>query len=90
VTTYTQFQPSPRETFAFSATLDGTVYQMVVMWNLFGQRWFLNCVATNNVLMFSVPVIGSPAEGDINLVGPYFQQSTLVFRTDTQQFEQTP
>jgi hypothetical protein len=90
MTTIVQFSPSPRQAFSFQATLDQQVYQLQVRWNTFGQRWYLQCLGTNGVLIFNLPLIGSPDNGSINLIGGYFQVSQMVFRYSTQQFEITP
>ena len=91
MTTYVPFQPTPAGAFTFLAELDGQHYTMSVPWNVFGQRWYLRCTGVNGVDVFSaLPLIGSPAQGNINLIAPYFAASTLVFRQDTQQFEINP
>jgi len=60
-TTYVDFQPNPVGPFTFQATLDGVIYTIVVAWNLFGRRYYVNCYSLNGTLAFSVPLIGSPA-----------------------------
>lgn len=90
MTTFVQFVPPNNAAFAFQAILDGSTYQMSVPWNVFGQRWYLQCLGGNGTLIFNIPVIASPANFGINLIGRWFQVSTLVFRQDTQFFEITP
>jgi hypothetical protein len=90
MTTFVQFEPSPQEAFKFQATLDGTTYQLVVTWNVFGRRWYLTCSAINGGVVFHLPLIGSPDTASINLVGAYFAASTLVFRASSGLFEITP
>jgi uncharacterized protein DUF6983 len=90
MTTFVPFVPSPRGPFSFTATLDGTGYQITVTWNAYGQRWYLQCIAPGNVLVFMLPLIGSPDTGDINIVAGYFIANTLVFRVSTQTFEIGP
>ena len=87
---FVSFTPGPDSGMTFSATLDGTSYQMVVTWNVFGQRWYLSCYSTNNERVFTLPLVGSPNEGPINLIGAYFQLSQMIFRDDAQMFEITP
>ena len=90
MTTFVHFDPPPGQGFAFQATLDGASYRMLVTWNVFGQRWFISCRTGNDELIFHMPVISSPQEGDINLAGGYFLRSTLVFRDLGRNFEISP
>lgn len=90
MTTFVQFNPTSSGAYTFQATLDGQTYLMAVPWNVFRQDWYLTCTGTNGVLIFAQPLIGSPTGGDINLVKRWFEGSTLIFRSDTQQFEITP
>ena len=156
MTTYVDFVPSTVTAFQFQATFDGSQYTVVVTWNEFGERYFINVydlggnlivcrglVGSNTLLQASfswlsgtvtavasgphnVPIgsvanitasdtglgydgpyqalaigvatftyllavnPGQPVNGnigqDVDLLGGYFD-STLVFRTATQQFE---
>lgn len=156
MTTYVDFVPSTVTAFQFQATFDGGQYNVVVTWNEFGERYFINVydlggnlivsrglVGSNTLLQatftwlsgtvtavtnsphnvplgavtnitasqtglgydgpnqalatgaagFTYPLAvnpGQPANGnvgqDVDLLGGYFD-STLVFRTATQQFE---
>lgn len=90
MTTYVLFQPSPDAPFSFTATLDGDSYGMTVSWNVFGQRWYLTCLGTNGQVIFHMPLIGSPDEFDINLLGGYFEASFMVFREYPRRFEISP
>lgn len=60
MTTYTNFRPSNQQVFQFQTTLDGEVYSCTLTWNLFGQRYYINCSDLSNNLVFSLPLIGSP------------------------------
>jgi hypothetical protein len=90
MTTFVNLDPPPGKGFSFQATLDGASYTMNVTWNVFGQRWFISCLTVNGVLIFHLPVIASPNNGDINLLAGYFLTSTLVFRDSGQNFEINP
>lgn len=57
MTTYFPFQPSNQGSPTFQPTLDGNPYSCVVTWNLFGQRYYLNCYDQTNTLAFCVPLI---------------------------------
>jgi hypothetical protein len=54
-----QFIQSDIVAFNFQPTLDGAVYNVVVGWSLFGQRYYVTCRTSTGTLVFSVPLIGS-------------------------------
>jgi hypothetical protein len=83
------FVPPALTPFQFQPTLDGSAYNCTVTWNISGQRWYLNVLTLQNVLVLSVALIGSPDNYDINHLFGYFN-STLVFRQSTQHFEVSP
>lgn len=93
MTTYVTFQPNTQAPFQFQATLDNNVYNVNVTWNLFGQRYYINVYDLSNNLIVSTPMIGSAPDNefyqDISLVAPLFT-STLVYRTENNQFEISP
>jgi len=84
------FTPSVKANFQFQGTLDGAVYAFVCTWNLAGQRYYVNCYDLNANRIFTLPIVGSPDNYDINLAGGYFTTSKLIFRTSTNSFEITP
>ena len=65
------------------------VYNVVITWNVYGQRYYVNIYDAGNTLIVSLPLIGSPAGYDISLTAGYFA-STLVYRAALQQFEISP
>lgn len=89
MTTFTAFAPSPSAPFQFTPTLDGQQYSVVIVWNMFGQRWYMNLSTLTGALVLSRSLVGSPPDYDINLVSGYFK-STLVYRAGTDQFEVSP
>lgn len=90
MTTYVDFAPLYTQAFSFQPVLDGQTYTCIVTWNLFGQRWYINLYDVTNALIVCTPLIASPNDYDINLVGGYFTTSTMVFREANQQFEVSP
>lgn len=60
MTSYYPFTPSNVQAPSFQATLDGNVYNLMVTWNLFGQRYYLSCFDQSGNRIFTVPVITSP------------------------------
>jgi hypothetical protein len=85
-----QFAPSVARNFSFQPTLDGQVYNIVITWSLFGQRWLVNCYSLSGTLIFARPLRSSPADQDINIAAGYFKTSTLVYREQTRNFEIFP
>ena len=90
MTTYVNFTPSASAAFQFQATLDGQIYNVVVTWNLFGQRYYINVYDLSNNRIVSQPMLPSPIGYNLNLVGGYFTTSSLVWRVDNNQFEISP
>lgn len=87
--TIVQFTPSATSAFQFQATLDGGSYTIIVTWNVYAQRYYVNIYDNYNSLIVTLPLIGSPSEYSISMTAGYFT-STLVYRTANQQFEITP
>lgn len=86
MTTFVDFQPSQTANFQFTATLDGNDYNVIVNWNLFGERYYVNIYTLQNVLIVCLPLIGSPMDYNISLTKGYFA-TELVYRIQNQQFE---
>lgn len=89
MTTLVNFQPSPDAPFQFQPTLDGTVYNVIVTWNPFGLRYYINIYTLSGERILTFPLIGSPLNYDISLVAGYFT-STLIYREPNAQFEISP
>lgn len=87
--TIVPFAPTISAPFQFLATLDGVSYSIIVTWNVFGKRFYLNIYTQDGTLILARSLVGSPNDQDISLVIGYFT-STLVFRQDTQRFEISP
>lgn len=60
MTTYIDFAPTTTAPFQFQATLDGSVYNVIITWGLFGRRPYVNVVNLNGGLIVSLPLAGSP------------------------------
>lgn len=90
MTTYTQFVPSVTQNFTFQPTLDGQIYNVVITWSLFGQRWLVNVYDLSANLICAMPLRSSPTNYDINIIGGFFNTSTLIYREGTKNFEVTP
>lgn len=60
MTTYFPFVPSSQTPPTFQPTLDGTVYNATITWNLFGGDYYLNLLTLNNVPVLTRTLTGSP------------------------------
>lgn len=61
MTTYYDFTPTNQAPFQFQPTLDGQIYNAVVTWSLFGQRYYLNVYDLSGNLIVAIPLIASPS-----------------------------
>jgi len=68
MTTYFDFAPSLVAAPQFQPTLDGQQYTCVVTWNVYAQRFYVNCFALDGTLVFSLPMIGSATGVDIQSI----------------------
>lgn len=86
----TQFAPQVTQNFSFLPTFDGQQYNVIVTWNLFGQRWIVNVYTLQGSLVVQKPLVASPDDYNINLIEGYFTTSTLVYRGSSNNFEVNP
>lgn len=84
--TVIDFAPSTTSVFTFQPTLEGTVYTCIVSWNLAGQRYYIACYSLAGVLVFNLPLIGSPVDYDISITAGYFA-TKMVFRAQSSTIE---
>ena len=89
------FSPGATAPFQFQATLTdaalGTAtYNCTVLWNTFGQRWYLWVADQSGNLIVNKPMVASPSGYPISLVAGYFSGSTLTFDEGTQTLTVTP
>lgn len=68
MTTYFPFVASNKAPPSFQTTLDGAAYTCYVVWNLFAQRYYLNCYDSNNNLIFTVALVQTSASLPIQTV----------------------
>ena len=66
--TYYPFTPSVDTPFQFSPTLDGNVYTVIVTFNLFGQRYYINLYTVQGTLLICTALVASPVGYNINLI----------------------
>ena len=60
-TTYTQFTPTTNTAFSFQATLDGESYNVVLTYNLVGQRYYVTIYDLSGNLIVSRGLVTSTA-----------------------------
>lgn len=84
--TYVEFIESDVAPFQFQALLDGIQYNIIITWNIFGQRYYVNVYTVQGALIVARPMIGSPLGYDISILQGMFA-STLIYRTSLKQFE---
>ena len=89
MTTVYDFTPTASAPFQFQPTLDGTTYNVIITWNVFGQRYYINIYDLSGNLILCMPFIGSPLNYDLSLTAGYFS-STMVYRIDNAQIEVSP
>lgn len=85
-----QFVPGVNENFSFQPTFDNLQYTVVVSWSLFGQRWVVNVYDIQGQLVVERPLRSSPNDYDIDLISGYFNNSRMVYRAGTNNFEVSP
>jgi len=68
MTSYFPFQSSRSSAPLFMPTLDGQVYQCIVTWNIFGQRYYVNCYDGSGVRVFTVPMLETSAGHNIQMM----------------------
>lgn len=92
MTTLIAFTPNNNASPPFSTifTLDGQNYNGAVTWNIAGQRWYLTLSDQSGANIWTGALIGSALDTNIYLAPNIFTTSTLLYRADTGNFEQTP
>jgi len=83
------YNPTSESVFQFQPTLDNNVYNVIVNYNIFGQRFYVNIYDLSGTLILCMPFIGSPLNYDISLTAGYFT-STMIYRIANQQIEVSP
>ena len=92
MTTYIPFTPNLKAAPPWQGqfVLDGETYLGTVTWNFFGQRFYISFAKQNQPPVAYVPLVGSPLDADIPLAPWAFSQSTVLYRSDTGNFEVAP
>jgi hypothetical protein len=61
VSTIVQFTPSSIQAFAFQATLGGAQYTVTILWNVFGQRYYIQVTdLSGNLIIFRAMTSSGP------------------------------
>lgn len=85
-TVITPFNPSPNANFQFQASLDGNTYNVILTWNVYAQRYYVNIYDLTGVEILSRPLVASPDEANISLTAGYFE-TTMIYRGSQATFE---
>jgi hypothetical protein len=85
---YFTFNPNALSNYSFQPILDGQTYTVLVNWNVYGQRYYVNISDLYGTLIVCLPLIGSPDTQDISMTAGYFT-SKLVYRNSSGNFEAT-
>lgn len=81
MTTYFPFVPSNQAPFQFQPTLDGDVYSVVVTWNIFGKRYYVNCNLLDGTQVFTIPNIESTTGVNLESLEYDINRNTVVATT---------
>ncbi|KWN80876.1 hypothetical protein WM24_23875 [Burkholderia ubonensis] len=81
MTSYIQFAPSSTSNFQFQCQLDGSAYNVVVTWSLFGARYYVNVYSLDGTLIVVMPMIGSPPA--LNLASVTYANGKAIATTAT-------
>jgi hypothetical protein len=57
--TFVTFTPSTNSVFSFQPSLNGTLYNVTVTWNIFGQRFYVNVYDLSNNLILARALVSS-------------------------------
>lgn len=84
MTEFVPFVPTPQGPVRFQATLVGLngisdVYNVVVTWNTFGQRWYINIYTSGGDLVVAKALVASPT--GINLQALTWASGSVVATT---------
>lgn len=80
MTTY-PFTGNETKAISFTPTLDGTVYNANITWNLSAQRWYITITSSDGTRMITRALVESPRVTNINILFGVFTTS-LVWRVD--------
>lgn len=81
MTTLTAFKPPPNNSFSFQPTLDGETCNVIVWWNVDGQRWYVSASLPDGTQLFNLPLIGSP--GAVSLQALNWSNGAAQGQTDS-------
>lgn len=92
MTTYVRLNlvPNASPPWKGQFTLDGQAYQGIVTWNFAAQRHYMSLAQNQQPPVWYGPLIVSPLDFDILLAPGVFQDSTILYRADTGNFEVNP
>lgn len=81
------FSGNEQKSMVFTPMLDGEVFNCQIKWNIAAQRWYLTVTDNSGRRQLTIPLMGSPAEFDINLLVGAFSTTKMVWRVTSGQIE---
>ncbi len=81
------FTGNERESMSFTPTLDGSVYNCQLKWNISGQRWYLLITDNSGNTILNTAMVGSTTGDGINLIYGVFTSTTMIWREKNGQIE---
>ena len=93
MTTLISFTPNINNNPAFienGVILDGIPYTLTCTWNVAGARYYYQLTDQYSNTILNAPLIGSPLHYEILLAPDLFNQSKILFRQPSNNFEVTP
>ena len=92
MTTLVAFQPQPNTSPPFQATvtLDGDSYNLATTWNYYRGGYYASLTGQDGTVVWMGALVGSPPSANIYLASGVFVQSTILYRTGTNNFEIVP
>ena len=89
---YIPFQPQRNVAPPFQQTInmDGAAYNLVCTWNSYRGGYYVSLVDQYGTTVWYGALVGSPLTANIYLAPGIFTTSTLLYRSDTNNFEVGP
>jgi hypothetical protein len=79
VTTYFNFTPSVTAAYQFQPTLDGQVYNCIILWSLFGQRYYIQIADLSGNIIVYEALTGS--DTGVNISSLVWNQGQVTLTT---------
>lgn len=90
--TLVAFQPNQNTSPPFQqvVTLDGAQYNLICAWSIWRGGYLFSIVDQSGTVVYTGPLVGSPSASAVYLAPGIFTTSTILYRSDTGNFEIVP